>query len=88
MDKAKINYIIDCIMGLSFVGVAITGLIIFFFLPSGIQGGGEQQFMNITKHNWSAFHEWAGIIMLLFVIIHLILHWRWILSMTKAILRK
>lgn len=88
MKKTKLNYLVDLCMGLCFLVVAITGVIIFLFLPSGIRRGGYQQFWGITKQNWENIHDWAGIILLIFIVLHLILHWSWIVSMTKALFRE
>ena len=88
MEKSKINYIIDAFMAISFFVVAITGLVMFFFLPSGIQRGGYQEFLGIIKHIWIDIHNWSGIILIILVIVHLILHWNWIISMTKNVWSK
>lgn len=85
MDKTKINYIIDFLMGVSFIIVSITGLIIFFFLPRGVPKGGYQEFLGIIKNTWVLWHNWWGIIMVALVIIHLVLHVDWIMFMTKKI---
>ncbi|MBW3015577.1 DUF4405 domain-containing protein [Candidatus Woesearchaeota archaeon] len=86
--KAKTNYIIDIFLGISFIITTITGLIIFFFLPSGVQRSGYQEFLGIIKQTWSSWHEWAGIIMIVLALVHLILHWKWIVCMTKACFAK
>lgn len=88
MNKAKINYIVDFLMFLSFLVTAVTGLVIFFFLPSGVKQGGYQEFLGIIKGTWSTVHDWAGIVMLVFVLIHFILHWKWIITMTKNLFKK
>ncbi|WP_412733244.1 DUF4405 domain-containing protein [Minisyncoccus archaeiphilus] len=41
--------------------------------------------MGITKEVWNFIHIWAGILMLVLVIIHLILHWDWIVFTTKKV---
>jgi len=85
MEKTKINYVIDFLMIISFIVTAITGLVIFFFLPSGLKQGGYQTFLGIIKTTWSAVHDWSGIIFIILIIVHFILHWNWIISMTKNI---
>ncbi|MFH1684764.1 MAG: hypothetical protein ABH983_00505, partial [Candidatus Micrarchaeota archaeon] len=37
--------------------------------------------------NISTLHDWSGLIMGLLVLVHLILHWNWIVSVTKSILK-
>ena len=87
MTNAKLNYVVDFLMGISFCITALSGLVIFLFLPRGARQGGFQEFFGITKGTWTTMHNWMGILLILFVLIHLILHWRWIFSMTKAIFK-
>jgi len=88
MEKTKINYYIDVLMLISFIINAITGLIIFFFLPTGVKRGSYQEFLGIIKQNWLDVHNWSGLLLLLIVVIHLILHWNWIVCMTKSFIQK
>ncbi|MFA6089214.1 MAG: DUF4405 domain-containing protein [Candidatus Woesearchaeota archaeon] len=87
MDKPKINYVIDMFLVISFVITAITGIIIFIFLPGGVRQGSYQEFLGITKSLWSGVHDYAGLTMIVLSLIHLILHWNWIIVMTKRIFK-
>ncbi|MEM0465915.1 MAG: DUF4405 domain-containing protein [Candidatus Pacearchaeota archaeon] len=88
MEKAKINYIVDFLMAVLFIVTTITALIIFFFLPSGVKQGGYQTFLGVIKRTWSNIHIWSGMIFIILVIIHFILHWNWVVCMTKNIFSK
>jgi len=88
MVTPKTNYVVDFLMTLSFIVTAITGLIIFFFLPSGVRQGSTQTFLGIIKGTWSFVHDWSGIIFIILVILHLILHWNWVIAITKNIFTK
>lgn len=85
MNKQKINYIVDFLTFISFVFTAISGLVMKFFMPGGVRQGRLQEFWGIQKGAWSEIHEWFGIIFIILVIIHFILHWDWIVSVTKNI---
>lgn len=88
MNKAKINYWVDAALALSYIITAVTGLIIFFFLPGGVKQGRLQEFMGIIKENWTSVHNWVGIAMIVLSLVHLMLHWNWIVCMTKNIFSK
>lgn len=45
MPKPKVNYIIDAIMVLLFLGVAKSGIVLCFFLPEGQRRGGWRTFL-------------------------------------------
>jgi len=52
------------------------------------QGGlikiiGTSAYKTLHVRNISMLHDWSGLIMGLLVLIHLALHWKWIVSMTK-----
>ena len=88
VKRTKINFFIDLFMAVSFFIVAIAGLVIFFFLPSGVIRGGYQEFLSLTKQTWVAVHNWFGIILIILMTIHLILHWNWIVTMTKKLIQR
>jgi hypothetical protein len=89
MDKAKINYFVDVIAFVSFLVTAITGVLIFIFLPPGEGRGGVHSYLlGYGRHDWGAIHDWAGIIMTIAAIIHVVLHWKWIVGTTKIIFGK
>lgn len=88
MNRNKLNFIVDFFAFISFLVVAKTGLIIFLFLPEGVRQGRYQEFFGITKSTYSFIHDWAGIVMIVLVVIHFILHWRWIVCSFKNVFKK
>ena len=87
-NKVKTNYVVDLMMATSFIVTGLTGLILFFFLPSGVQRGGQREFLGLIKATWTDIHNYAGLVMIAAVLIHLILHWSWIVCMTKSFFSK
>jgi len=85
MNRAKLDYLVDVFMAISFMVTAVAGLVLFLFLRGGIQRGGQLEFLGIMKYTWSTVHEWAGIIMLILIMIHLLLHLHWITGMTRKV---
>ncbi len=73
---------------MTFIPTVISGLAIFFFMPSGMRRGGYQEFWGIQKNVWMNIHDWTGILFIIFVFIHLLLHWRWLMAMTRNISKK
>ncbi|MDD4924194.1 MAG: DUF4405 domain-containing protein [Dehalococcoidales bacterium] len=41
--------------------------------------------MNWPRYTWIDIHTWASIILLGIIILHIVLHWKWIISLTKRI---
>ena len=80
MNKAKLNYWIDIGLAISFFICFITGLIKW---PGLIKLIGVSIYKVLHVRNISMLHDWSGLIMGLLVLIHLALHWKWIVCMTK-----
>ena len=84
MEKAKINYFVDIVAFVSFLITAVTGLIIFLFLPPGERNGGlHNTLFGYGRHDWGNVHDWAGIVMLVAALVHIAMHWSWLVAMTK-----
>jgi cytochrome b subunit of formate dehydrogenase len=81
MNKPKLNYTIDFLAFISFVVVSVSGLAI----KAGASRGRSQEMLGIQKGAWNEIHDWSGTIFIILVVIHLILHWRWIACMTRNI---
>ena len=65
--------------------LAIPSALYFLFLPSGGFKGGRNPLYNIqilfSRHAWDDLHTWSGVAMIAAAVIHLALHWRWVVSM-------
>jgi hypothetical protein len=78
--KSRLNYFIDCGLIITFLLSFITGVIKFpewtrFF---------SNVYLVISASLLSQIHDYSGIAMSLLVLAHLVLHWRWIVAMTKS----
>jgi hypothetical protein len=84
MDRSFLNYIVDIGMGISFLVVAVTGIMKFpGLLPKfGIR------YSTLPMPALSTVHDWAGIILALLVLAHIILHGKWIVCFTKNLFKK
>lgn len=87
MEKQKFNLIVNFLAFISFVFTAISGLAMKF-LPKGAGRGASQAFWGIERHDWSEIHELAGIFLIIFVLIHLLMHRNWIMAMVKNTIKK
>jgi len=81
MSKNTWKYIIDVGLLLSGLLVIITGIIKFRSLWRLLGIDINYEVMNMTAYR--VIHDWSGIVMTVFVIVHLILNWDWIVATTK-----
>ncbi len=84
MNNLKLNYFVDVGLAISFFICFITGLIKW---PGLIKVIGTSAYRILHVRNISILHDWSGLIMGLLVLVHLILHWGWIVSVSKSIFR-
>ena len=75
--NTKFNFWFDVTIFVAFIITALTGLLLWLVLPSG-PGSSWVIFLGLTRQEWVNLHNWVGLTMLLGVVLHLILHWRWI----------
>lgn len=74
---AKVNLGVNAVIALSFLLTAISG-VYFLFVPSG-PGRPTVLFDPIT---WDLIHTWAGVAMIVTILVHLTIHRRWITKVT------
>jgi Domain of unknown function (DUF4405) len=82
MDKTILNYWIDIGLAISFFVCFITGLIKW---PGLVKMIGVSAYRTLSFGNISMLHDWSGLIMGLFVLVHLVLHWSWIVAVSKRV---
>lgn len=76
MNKTKVNYWIDLVIAFAFLFSAISGIVFLFPMSSST-------ILGITYKVWDQIHTWGSLLMIGGVLAHLILHWKWIIAMTK-----
>ncbi|MDD4924128.1 MAG: DUF4405 domain-containing protein [Dehalococcoidales bacterium] len=87
-----INYGVFFLLVYSFVSVIISSYVLWFVLPRGqgihgneycsLQGegvaGNLENVFQLPRFMWIEIHSWLSVALTILVIIHIILHWRWI----------
>lgn len=90
MRREKLNAIVNIIGFGTFAVLTATGLVELMFLPPGTGGRGRGAGPAVTalgmgRHDWGAIHNVAGIAFLAIVVLHLVLHWRWIKCLPRLL---
>ena len=84
--KARFNILLDVVAALSFLVVAISGVVLLF-LPSGRSFEVVDGFL-LSKATWDIIHTWSGVVMLIAAILHFYIHWKWITKVTGRVIGK
>lgn len=70
----------------AFLITLFSGVVLWLkniFIPRG-----HSVFLGLVKHEWINLHIYLGLFFSFIVLIHLILKFRWIIAVTKNLLRK
>ncbi len=78
MNRTKLNLIIDIVAFIGFVVLTTTGVLMRYVLPPG--SGHYSTIWGLDRHEWGGIHFWISTIFFLILALHLLLHWRWIIS--------
>ena len=87
MKTVKMNYFLNVVIGLAFLASAASGLAFLFMGDGGYQGGRNGAFsivfLGIARSTWSDLHLLTSLVMITGVVVHLVMHWKWIVYVTK-----
>jgi len=88
--RTRMNWALDFSVFASAVVAGLSG-IYFLYVPSGGYQGGRNIWYGVTilleRATWSDLHVWGGVAMLIAVLIHLLFHWNWVMSMSKKVIK-
>jgi len=86
MKRVTTNALVDIGCLLTFIPSLITGLVLYFFLPSGGgRGGSWVTWMGITRHDWVLYHDITSFAFAALLMLHMLLHWRFFKNIQKAL---
>jgi cytochrome b subunit of formate dehydrogenase len=83
LRKATRNYLVALVMGLLGLVQLVSGFVLWLALPCGGRGGGGGTFL-WSRDVWLTMHNRAALLLAAIVILHIILHWGWIVRTTKS----
>lgn len=93
MRKVTWNYVIDVIFGLLLLGQGITGAVLWSLAPGGFRyrgglgGDGGGAFI-LARQDWRSVHQWLALALAIMFIVHIAIHWQWLVGVTKSYFRR
>jgi len=81
MKRAPLNLVIDAVAAALLVGMLATGYVIRYPLPRGSHR--VLTLWGMHRHQWGEIHFWLSTGLLGLLLVHLALHWTWVMSMVK-----
>jgi hypothetical protein len=74
-------WIVNVISFILFIILFVTGLLNWLVLPRGYEARGS--YSVALRHFFIAIHEWAAMIFMVLIAVHIVLHWSYIKSNLK-----
>ena len=91
INKAKANYAVNVIIGIGFLLSAVSGIVFLFAGSGGYQGGRNPHYMTqillLSRDVWKDVHTWSSLVMIAGVAVHFVLHWKWLVRMTRNLFK-
>jgi hypothetical protein len=81
MSRGPLNLLIDTLAAACLLTMMGTGYVLRFPLPPARNH--THELWGLSRYEWGAIHSWASLGLLLVLIIHLVLHWDWIVAMIR-----
>jgi hypothetical protein len=81
MKRLLDNLHVDLIAAALMVAMVATGYILRFPLPPGTNK--TMSLWGLTRHQWGTVHFWISNCLLALVVMHVCLHWQWIIVTVK-----
>jgi hypothetical protein len=89
LKRITINALVDIGCLITFIPSLVSGLVLYFILPSGGgQGSGRLLFLGIARNQWVTMHNNSSLVFAALLIIHLILHWMFFRNIKKCLMPK
>ena len=81
MRRTNFNFLVDGALAAILLAMIATGIILRFTLPPG--SGHSLVLWNLSRHQWGDLHFWLALCAAAIVILHLALHWTWVVTVVR-----
>jgi hypothetical protein len=83
MKKVKVNFWMDTVIFINFIGVIFTGVLLHRFPPELK----ENLILGVSRYDWGDLHWVLALSLIFLTIVHLFLHWGWLKGTFKKYLK-
>lgn len=95
MSRASLLYWTALAALLAFLLQVVSGFALWLAFTEGPVGGrgaarglarGQEEFLGLSRHDWLDLHDWTAVALMTILALHLLLNWRWVVSVTERLL--
>jgi hypothetical protein len=84
LRSKPVSRLLNLALYLGFCLLAGTGLLLAFRLPHGGSGAQTTIFLGYALHFWAEVHLWTSYAIILLLLAHLAVHWRWLTAVAGS----
>jgi hypothetical protein len=89
MKKSDWQYLVDILLFLSVVGITVIGFLMGLVIPKGPAAPeSTKYFLGLHRHQWSNIHFYLSVAFVAFLIIHILLSWKWIKGKSQQVFKQ
>jgi hypothetical protein len=77
MKKSTLLYLLAMILGLLSLLLTVSSVMLWLVFPRGFYG---------VRVLWADIHKWGGLALGVGVLLHVLLHWKWLVQKTRRYL--
>ncbi len=89
MTKNTVNYIINAVMAALMLDIAFLGILLGFVIPKGERAGYAPKVLwGLHRHDWGEIHLYLSLALLALIVVHVWLHWSWVVACTRRLLSR
>lgn len=86
--RSRVNFVVDALITVGFLLVAISGVVLLAAGQGGYQGGRNphavREALALSRWTWRSLHDWGAAAFAGGVLLHIGLHWKWIVCMIRS----
>ena len=82
MKHNTLNFWVDVFGLLVLAALVVTGIVMWWHLPPGVQGGHGMTLWGWGRHDFGKLHLCLGATFIILIFVHVVLHWAWVCSTT------
>jgi len=90
--RVKVFLAVDITIAIAVLMSGVSGIVLWLAGPGGYQGGQNPNYgmsiLGLSRGAWDDLHLWTSLIMGAGVLLHLALHWSWIMGVSRRLSAK
>ena len=84
VKRNALRYLVDALLYVFLCSISVVGLLLGFVIPRGRQPG-ERLLWGLHRHQWGDIHLVFSLLLLVMVVVHLWLNWRWVVQISRRL---